>query len=86
MLRKLLDKDRVEADGMVVKFAPVDMGEAVREAVLRVRASDRAHLFAVDLDSQPGSLVFNRTVALRDTWAKIEKAKIEKEKPEKKTT
>jgi glutaminyl-tRNA synthetase len=28
----------------------------------------------VDQDSQPGKLVFNRTVTLRDTWAKIEKA------------
>jgi glutaminyl-tRNA synthetase len=25
-------------------------------------------------DSAPGALVFNRTVTLRDTWAKIEKA------------
>jgi glutaminyl-tRNA synthetase len=27
----------------------------------------------VDPDSKPGRLVFNRTVALKDTWAKIEK-------------
>jgi glutaminyl-tRNA synthetase len=27
----------------------------------------------VDPDTAPGKLVFNRTVALRDTWAKIEK-------------
>ncbi|MGA7911397.1 MAG: ATP-binding protein [Candidatus Dormiibacterota bacterium] len=54
MLRRVLDKDRVEADAMVMKFAPVDIGEAVREAVARVRASDRAHLFAVDLDSDLG--------------------------------
>jgi len=24
-----------------------------------------------DLDSAPGKLVFNRTVGLRDTWAKV---------------
>jgi glutaminyl-tRNA synthetase len=29
--------------------------------------------FAVDPDTAAGKLVFNRTVALRDTWAKIEK-------------
>ena len=29
--------------------------------------------FCVDPDSAPGKPVFNRTVALRDTWAKIEK-------------
>ena len=26
----------------------------------------------VDPDTRPGSLVFNRTVSLRDTWAKIQ--------------
>ena len=35
---------------------------------------ERLGYFAVDLDSTPDKLVFNRTVALRDTWAKIEKA------------
>ena len=34
---------------------------------------ERLGYFCVDPDSRPGSLVFNRTVALRDTWAKIEK-------------
>jgi len=29
--------------------------------------------FCVDSDSTAGRLVFNRTVALRDSWAKIEK-------------
>jgi glutaminyl-tRNA synthetase len=36
---------------------------------------ERQGYFCVDSrDSAPGSLVFNRTVGLRDTWAKIEKA------------
>ncbi len=36
---------------------------------------ERLGYFCVDpIDSAPGSLVFNRTVTLRDTWAKIEKA------------
>ena len=35
---------------------------------------ERLGYFAVDSDSVPDSLVFNRTVTLRDTWARIEKA------------
>lgn len=35
---------------------------------------ERQGYFCVDPDSSDGSLVFNRTVTLRDTWAKIEKA------------
>jgi glutaminyl-tRNA synthetase len=34
---------------------------------------ERLGYFCVDLDSRPGALVFNRTVALKDTWAKVEK-------------
>jgi len=35
---------------------------------------ERQGYFCVDPDSSGGTLVFNRTVSLRDTWAKIEKA------------
>jgi glutaminyl-tRNA synthetase len=35
---------------------------------------ERHGYFCVDPDSSDGNLMFNRTVALRDTWAKIEKA------------
>jgi glutaminyl-tRNA synthetase len=34
---------------------------------------ERLGYFCVDPDSTPGRPVFNRTVALKDTWAKIEK-------------
>lgn len=34
---------------------------------------ERLGYFCVDKDSAPDKLVFNRTVTLRDTWAKIEK-------------
>ncbi len=34
---------------------------------------ERLGYFCVDPDSKPGRLVFNRTVALKDTWAKVEK-------------
>jgi glutaminyl-tRNA synthetase len=35
---------------------------------------ERLGYFCADSDSKPGKPVFNRTVGLRDTWAKIEKA------------
>ena len=34
---------------------------------------ERLGYFAVDPDSRPGAPVFNRTVSLRDTWAKVSK-------------
>jgi len=34
---------------------------------------ERLGYFCADKDSAPGHPVFNRAVALRDTWAKIEK-------------
>jgi glutaminyl-tRNA synthetase len=39
---------------------------------------ERLGYFCVDPDSSEGRLVFNRTVTLRDTWAKIEKAQVER--------
>ena len=35
---------------------------------------ERQGYFCVDPDSSPRAVVFNRTVSLRDAWAKIEKA------------
>ena len=35
---------------------------------------ERQGYFCVDIDSTPEKLCFNRTVTLRDSWAKIEKA------------
>jgi glutaminyl-tRNA synthetase len=34
---------------------------------------ERIGYFALDPDAKPGKLVFNRTITLKDTWAKIEK-------------
>ena len=34
---------------------------------------ERLGYFCVDPETKPGALVFNRTVALKDTWAKVEK-------------
>jgi glutaminyl-tRNA synthetase len=46
-------------------------------SLVAAKASDRFQFerlgyFCVDPDSKEGALVFNRTVSLRDTWAKIE--------------
>ena len=38
---------------------------------------ERQGYFCVDPDSAAGGLVFNRSVSLRDSWAKIEKAQKE---------
>jgi len=39
---------------------------------------ERLGYFCVDSDSVPDALVFNRTVTLRDTWAKIQKQQAQK--------
>ena len=38
---------------------------------------ERLGYFCVDPDAAPGRLVFNRTVTLKDTWAKIQKTQME---------
>ncbi len=45
-------------------LADVPMGETVQ--------FERLGYFCVDSDSAPGALVFNRTMTLRDTWAKVQ--------------
>jgi len=48
---------------------------SLRDAVEGSRYQfERLGYFCADPDSAPGKPVFNRTVALRDTWARIEKA------------
>jgi glutaminyl-tRNA synthetase len=51
----------------------------VEPSLASAKAGDRVQFerigyFCVDPDSRPDALVFNRTVTLRDTWAKIEKS------------
>ncbi|WP_158925708.1 glutamine--tRNA ligase/YqeY domain fusion protein [Acidisphaera sp. S103] len=50
-------------------LASAAVGEAVQ--------FERTGYFALDPDSRPDRLVFNRTVGLRDTWAKIQGAKVQ---------
>jgi glutaminyl-tRNA synthetase len=54
----------------VVRGARVEPGLASAAPGLRVQF-ERLGYFVVDPDSRPGALVFNRTVSLKDTWAKI---------------
>jgi glutaminyl-tRNA synthetase len=56
----------------VVKSAQLEPGLAAATPGDRFQF-ERLGYFCVDPDSRPGALVFNRTVPLRDTWAKIEK-------------
>ena len=47
---------------------------SLRDAAAGARYQFERHgYFCADKDSKPGALVFNRTVALKDTWAKVEK-------------
>ncbi len=43
-----------------------------RAAIGQAVQFERTGYFAADLDSRPGQPVFNRTVGLRDTWAKVQ--------------
>ena len=59
----------------LARSAPRLPGRAEPRARARRRRAvqfERLGYFCVDTDSQPGALVFNRTVSLRDTWARIE--------------
>jgi len=59
----------------VVRDAKLEPSLAAAVPGLRVQF-ERLGYFCADVDSRPGALVFNRTVSLRDTWAKI----VQKEK------
>jgi glutaminyl-tRNA synthetase len=55
----------------VLRDCRLEPGLASAAPGLRVQF-ERLGYFCVDADSRPDALVFNRTVSLRDTWAKIE--------------
>jgi glutaminyl-tRNA synthetase len=54
----------------VLRNCPVEPGLAAATPGMRVQF-ERLGYFALDPDSQPGALIFNRTVSLRDSWARI---------------
>jgi glutaminyl-tRNA synthetase len=54
----------------VVENCPVEPSLSAATAGERFQF-ERLGYFAVDADSRPGALMFNRTVSLRDSWAKL---------------
>jgi glutaminyl-tRNA synthetase len=64
--------DHLNRDSLEV-LNPCLAEASLREAPVSARFQfERLGYFSVDSDSKHGSLVFNRTVSLRDAWAKIE--------------
>jgi glutaminyl-tRNA synthetase len=67
-------KDYVNPDSLeIVSSCRIEPGLKGAKAGSRYQF-ERLGYFCVDPDSSGTALVFNRTVTLRDTWAKIEKA------------
>ncbi len=65
--------DRIDPESLeIVRGCRVEPSASDAPAGTRYQF-ERHGYFCVDPDSSPGALVFNRTVALRDTWARIEK-------------
>jgi glutaminyl-tRNA synthetase len=58
------DSERVISGFVEPSLASVAPGETVQ--------FERLGYFCADLDSRPGALVFNRTLTLKDTWAKVQ--------------
>jgi glutaminyl-tRNA synthetase len=54
----------------ILQSVRLEPGLASATPGLRVQF-ERLGYFCVDPDSRPGALIFNRTVSLRDTWARI---------------
>ena len=65
--------DYVNPDSMqVIPNCPIEPSLAGAAPGTRVQF-ERQGYFCVDLDSREDALVFNRTISLRDSWAKIER-------------
>jgi glutaminyl-tRNA synthetase len=78
---RLFDVENPSGDDWLVHLNPSSL-DVIRDAKLEPSLAEaapgsrwqfeRTGYFCVDADSRPNALVFNRTVTLRDTWAKIE--------------
>ncbi len=63
-------KDSLNPDSLKITHALVE--PSVKDVLPGERFQfERTGYFCVDPDSRPGKLVFNRTVTLRDSWAKV---------------
>lgn len=65
-------KDYINADSLSIQQAWAEPSLADSNAADRYQFLRKGYYYA-DKDSTPGKLVFNRTVTLRDTWAKEQK-------------
>jgi glutaminyl-tRNA synthetase len=65
--------DNINPDSLVVGDAKLEPSLAKAQPGQHFQF-ERLGYFAVDPDTRPGRLVFNRTVGLRDSWAKAQKA------------
>ncbi|MBN1266853.1 MAG: glutamine--tRNA ligase/YqeY domain fusion protein [Anaerolineales bacterium] len=65
-------KDYLNPNSLEIAHAFVEPGLAQAEPGFRLQF-ERLGYFSVDQDSTADNLVFNRTVPLRDSWAKIQK-------------
>ena len=65
--------ERLAAEGARLVLVDRDEPALAAAAPMERFQFERLGYFCVDPDSAPGQPIFNRTVALKDTWAKIEK-------------
>ena len=65
-------KEHLNADSLEVRQCPVEPSLGVFEAGDRCQF-ERLGYFCADKDGEAGKPVFNRTVGLRDSWAKMQK-------------
>ncbi|MBR9791369.1 MAG: glutamine--tRNA ligase [Gammaproteobacteria bacterium] len=63
--------DAINPDSLIVKSGWVEPGLPGRVPEVGSWQFERTGYFCLDKDSTPEQLVFNQTVGLRDTWAKI---------------
>jgi glutaminyl-tRNA synthetase len=64
--------DNINPDSKTVVHAVVEPALAQVPAGTRVQFERNGYFCADEVDSKPGSPVFNRIVTLKDTWAKIQ--------------
>jgi glutaminyl-tRNA synthetase len=67
--RDLLDDLNAESETIVHGFVEPSLGDARAGETVQF---ERLGYFCADPDSRPGGLVFNRTLTLKDTWAKVQ--------------
>ena len=71
-------RDTLNPDSMTVCAAKVEASLSAAKFGDRFQF-ERLGYFCVDSDTQPGTPVFNRTVALKDSWAKVDARSLKSE-------